>query len=150
MRSSTAYSLSALLYINSPHLSRHPLRYCSAPGCAHAQHRHATTRCSAARCVRIRPHARARALEVMAGQEGHTALYTPIAFSLARRATSCVDAASCAVHARRVFFVCVSCLLDNQQHLRTDTHHTAAVEFNRQNQNKGSLDGGGVGGCGGG
>ena len=32
---------------------------------------------------------------------------------------------------------------DNQQHLRTDTHHTAAVEFNRQNQNKGSLDGGG-------
>ena len=31
-------------------------------------------------------------------------------------------------------------MLDNQQHLRTDTHHTAAVEFNRQNQNKGSLD----------
>ena len=42
-------------------------------------------------------------------------------------------------------FFCVSCLLDNQQHLRTDTHHTAAVEFNRQNQNKGSLDGGGGG-----
>ena len=30
-------------------------------------------------------------------------------------------------------FFCVSCLLDNQQHLRTDTHHSAAVEFNRQN-----------------
>ena len=35
-----------------------------------------------------------------------------------------------------LFFCCVSCLLDNQQHLRTDTHHTVAVEFNRQNQNK--------------
>ena len=31
------------------------------------------------------------------------------------------------------FCFCVSCLLNNQQHLRTDTHHIAAVEFNRQN-----------------
>ena len=31
-------------------------------------------------------------------------------------------------------FFSVSCLLNNQQHLTTDTHHIAAVEFNRQNQ----------------